>query len=54
MLYEVITEHDKLVIANINKDIINLKEDDIYVLISILMPMFFHNVAHTFRHPELV
>ena len=45
-------ENDKLVIANINKDTLNLKEDDIYVLISILMPMFFQNVAHTFGHPE--
>lgn len=45
-------ENDKLVIANINKDTLNLKEDDIYVLISILMPMFFQNVAHTFSHPE--
>lgn len=45
-------ENDKLVMANINKETLNLKEDDIYVLISILMPMFFQNVAHTFGHPE--
>lgn len=44
--------NDELIIQNINKDILNIDEDDIYVLISILMPLFFHNVAHTFRYPE--
>ena len=45
-------ENDKLVIANINKDTLDLKEDDIYVLLSILMPLFFQSVAHTFNHLE--
>lgn len=44
--------NDKLVIDNINKEIIDLNEDELYTLLGILMPLFFQNVAHTFRHSE--
>lgn len=36
---------------NINYDVIKLDESEVYTLISILMPIFFHNVASVYRAP---
>ena len=36
---------------NINYDVIKLDESEVYTLISILMPIFFHNVASVYRTP---
>lgn len=36
---------------NINYDVIKLDESEVYTLISILMPIFFHNVASVYRVP---
>ena len=36
---------------NINYNVIKLTESEVYTLISILMPIFFHNVASVYRTP---
>lgn len=40
------------IIEHINFEYINISKNEVYVLISVLMPLFFHNVASVYRTPN--